>query len=69
MKILPDFSKPVVVACMAIALAGCGKIDRWWAGMTGDASEVCIDGVAYLQFTSGATVKYRADGRVATCGK
>jgi hypothetical protein len=29
--------------------------------------ETCIDGVKYLQFLSGATVKYMPDGRIATC--
>jgi hypothetical protein len=29
-------------------------------------AEVCIDGVIYLQFPSGATVKYNRDGSIAT---
>jgi hypothetical protein len=48
-------------------LTGCGALDRFSAHITGDASEVCHDGVLYLQFTSGASVKYNTDGTMATC--
>jgi hypothetical protein len=53
----------IVLACL---LAGCGKAGRLEAKLTG-YSERCIDGVVYLQFTSGATVKYNTDGTVTTC--
>lgn len=49
-----------------LAFASCGFFERKIAGYTG-SSEMCIDGVLYLQFTSGASVKYNKDGRVATC--
>jgi hypothetical protein len=49
------------------ALAGCGAADRFGASLTGHA-KVCIDGVEYLQFASGATVAYTRDGKVKTCG-
>ena len=48
----------IVVAFLALTLTGCGKLDRWWASQTGDASTICKDGIYYLQFTSGASVKY-----------
>jgi hypothetical protein len=51
---------------VALSLSGCGKFDRGLAKITGSA-EVCVDGVLYLQFTSGATVKYNRDGTIATC--
>ena len=51
-----------------LLLAGCGRLDRNIAGWTGKGAETCVDGVVYLQFTSGVTVKYRPDGTVATCG-
>lgn len=56
------------VLCMVlpVALAGCGKFDRGVAKITGSA-QVCVDGVLYLQFTSGASVKYNRDGTIATC--
>lgn len=56
----------LLAALLAITLSGCGKFDRVAASVTGSA-ESCVDGVAYLQFTSGVTVKYRPDGSVATC--
>lgn len=54
----------LIVAC--IALTGCGSWGRLSATVTGH-SEACIDGVIYLQFASGATVKYNRDGTIATC--
>ena len=52
---------------VAVSLTGCGKLDRFFVAITGDASETCHDGVAYLQFTSGASVKYNTDGTIAKC--
>lgn len=52
---------------LALMLSGCGKFDRIIAGITGDASETCHDGVTYLQFTSGASVKYNSDGTISKC--
>ena len=42
---------------LPLMLNGCGAFKRDFAKMTGDAAETCIDGVVYLQFTSGSTVK------------
>lgn len=58
--------KTIAIIVMAIALTGCGQIGRFEANWTG-YSEQCVDGVTYLQFASGATVKYRPDGTVWTC--
>jgi hypothetical protein len=52
---------------LAITMTGCGYIDRKLAGYTGNATKTCVDGVLYLQFTSGATVAYNPDGTVKTC--
>lgn len=30
-------------------------------------SEICVDGVRYLQFISGATPKYNPNGSLSTC--
>ena len=59
------------VATMAILgicllLAGCGWLDRGIATYTG-WSRICVAGVSYLQFTSGASVEYTPDGKVKTC--
>lgn len=48
-------------------MVGCGAYDRWISSITGDASEVCHKGVVYLQLTSGASVMYNSDGKIATC--
>lgn len=60
--------KVVVLIAMAavLSLSGCGWADRVVAHVAG-TSQVCVDGVAYLQFASGATVKYNRDGKIATC--
>lgn len=52
-----------------LLLAGCGQIDRSMARLTGAPQETCVDGVLYLQFTSGTSVKYQPDGKIATCAK
>ena len=56
----------IFVFSLLVTLGGCGKINRSIANYTG-YSESCIDGVKYLQFPSGATVKYNIDGHIATC--
>ena len=47
-------------------LVGCGNFSKSIAEIKGH-SEICIDGVTYLQFTSGATVKYNKTGTISTC--
>lgn len=59
--------KPTILL-LAVMLTGCGCVDRATATATGYA-RVCVDGVEYIQFTSGATVAYTPDGKVKTCGK
>jgi outer membrane lipopolysaccharide assembly protein LptE/RlpB len=49
-----------------LLLAGCGWWERVTAHYTG-WSRICVDGVSYLQFTSGASVEYTPDGKVRTC--
>lgn len=59
--------KYMILIVLAAFLSGCGVIDRKVAGLTGNASETCIDGVTYLQFTSGATVKVDRTGKPVAC--
>lgn len=59
--------RTVLLLCLVV-LAGCGKFERGVAKVKGH-SQQCVDGVMYLQFSSGATVKYRPDGSVWTCGR
>lgn len=47
--------------------SGCGRLDRKIAGFTGKPAEVCVDGVSYLQFTSGAAVKVDPSGKPVAC--
>lgn len=59
--------KKIIVALPLIALlAACGAADRFGATITGSAVS-CIEGVEYIQFTSGVTVKYNQDGTISTC--
>jgi len=65
--------KRILAMCAAALLtigvlniSSCGRFERGVAKVTGHA-EQCIDGVKYLQFTSGASVKYRQDGTIWTC--
>jgi hypothetical protein len=51
-----------------VALSGCGWVERQFASFSGYA-KICVDGVEYLQFTSGASVAYNADGTVKECKK
>jgi hypothetical protein len=59
--------KVLVLISMTLLLSGCGRFERWWAGTTGNAIETCEGGVAYYQFTSGATVAYNPNGTIKTC--
>lgn len=56
----------IVLTAVAIMLSGCGQVNKHVAKLTG-WSEVCIDGVPYLQFASGASVKFDKDGTIADC--
>lgn len=56
------------IAILAVILfSGCGAADRFAAGVTGSAAKTCIDGVTYLQFTSGATVQVDRAGKPVAC--
>ena len=49
-----------------LALTACGNMERATARWTG-YSEICVDGVTYIQFTSGATVKVDQEGKPVPC--
>ncbi len=61
--------KAFLILVLLVSIKGCGYLDRASTTLTGNASKVCIDGVEYLQFTSGASVAYTPEGRVKTCNK
>lgn len=60
--------KIISLLFVAVLLSGCGAFDRMGAGLTGYTTN-CVDGVKYLQFPSGVTVKYNQNGTIATCEK
>jgi hypothetical protein len=56
----------LLTACGLLSLGACGAWERATATYTG-YSRMCVAGVSYLQFTSGASVEYTPDGKVRTC--
>ncbi len=58
--------KNLVLFSFVLALAGCGQIDRSVAELTG-YSKLCVDGVTYIQFTSGATIARDRNDKLVPC--
>lgn len=56
----------VLVIAALLSLSACGSASRIGANLTGYTNE-CVDGVKYVQFPSGVTVKYGPDGKIVTC--
>jgi len=56
------------VLLICLTLLGCGALERTVAHYTG-YSKLCVDGVQYIQFTSGASVAYDINGKVKACDK
>lgn len=59
--------KKLLLAFAVLLVAGCGKLDQMGSHYTGRPSEVCVGGVTYLQFTSGAAVAVDRDGKPVPC--
>lgn len=57
----------VILAVLALSLTGCGWFDRTVTANVTGFSRSCVDGVEYLQFASGVTVAYNANGTIKTC--
>ena len=58
--------KKLFLVLIILSLNACGYADRVVATAT-SFSRICVDGVSYLQFTSGASVEYSPEGKVKTC--
>jgi len=58
--------KMIALSLLLPFLTGCGDISRSMAKWNGHDTQ-CVDGVKYLQFPSGVTVKYGKDGKIETC--
>lgn len=56
----------VTAIALAVSTAGCGQVDRTIAHYTG-YSKICVEGVSYIQFTSGASVQVDKDGKPIAC--
>jgi hypothetical protein len=56
----------LLVTILGLGYFKSGKFQKTKAEYLG-YSEICIEGVTYLQFSSGATVKYNKDGSLAAC--
>lgn len=58
------------IIAFSLSTTACGYVDKKMAYVTGDASETCHDGIVYLQFTSGASVKIDSNTlQPAKCNK
>lgn len=55
-----------MVILLCTLLTGCGAASVTTAKWRG-YSEVCIDGITYLQFSFGATVKVDMNGKPVSC--
>jgi hypothetical protein len=60
--------KRIATFILLLTMVGCGSVSRDCATWTGN-DKVCIDGVQYIQFTSGVSVAYNQDGTVKVCGE
>lgn len=58
--------KKLFLVAICLGLFGCGAYHRGCAKWTG-SSEMCVDGITYIQFTSGATPKVDSEGNVVKC--
>jgi hypothetical protein len=57
----------IIFAAILASLTGCGQVQRNYSQLTGQPTEICHKGVAYLQFTTGATPMYGTNNLIVTC--
>lgn len=58
--------KLLLITLFTVTLMGCGQTDRIIAKWTG-YQKVCVEGISYIQFTSGATLQVNQSGLPVTC--
>lgn len=56
----------ITVSLVCFALVGCGKFDKLSADISGH-SIMCVQGVSYVQFSSGSSPLYSIDGKLVSC--
>ena len=59
--------KMILIAALAATLTGCGWYERKVVANITGYSKICVEGVTYLQFTSGVTPQVNLDGRPVAC--
>ncbi len=65
---MKNIIKLVAILLLSVSVTSCGWFERKLAVYTG-YSKMCVDGVSYLQFSSGASVQYDITGKIVPCGK
>lgn len=58
--------KTLLAILFITVMSGCGQFSRGCAKWTGH-DIVCVEGVKYIQFTSGVSPQYNPDGSIVTC--
>jgi hypothetical protein len=59
--------KLLSIIFLCLTISGCGFFDRYVVANVSGYSRQCVDGVQYLQFPSGVSVAYDANGKVKVC--
>jgi hypothetical protein len=59
--------KIVLVTATVLMLSGCGWYERDVVANITGYSKICVEGVTYLQFFSGATPQVNLEGRPVAC--
>ena len=59
--------KIVLATAAVLMLSGCGWYERKVVANITGYTKICVEGVNYLQFSSGATPQVNLDGRPVAC--
>ncbi len=59
--------KMISIAVLAATLTGCGWYERRVVANITGYSKICVEGVTYLQFSSGVTPQLNLEGRPVAC--
>jgi hypothetical protein len=60
-------TKLVLIAVSAVVLTGCGWYERKVVANITGYTKICVEGVTYLQFSSGATPQFNLQGLPVAC--
>jgi hypothetical protein len=56
-----------IVVLSVVLLSGCGWFDREIVANVTGYSKTCVEGVTYLQFSSGVTPQITLEGKPVSC--